>query len=83
MLPNIPGAVDNFEGGRTYPLEGAAMSLPQHAPYTDPLEILICGGSVSFQDTDIVVYFKHLLTDLLLLDSIRWYGLRQLCYHRS
>ncbi len=21
------------------------MSLPQHAPYTDPLEILICGGS--------------------------------------
>ncbi|KAF9049496.1 copper radical oxidase with WSC domains [Hymenopellis radicata] len=44
-LPNAPAAVDNFDGGRTYPLEGVAMSLPQHAPYTDPLEILICGGS--------------------------------------
>lgn len=31
--------------GRTYPLEGAAVPLPQHAPYTDPLEVLICGGS--------------------------------------
>jgi hypothetical protein len=24
------------------------MPLPQHAPYTDPLEILICGGSTPF-----------------------------------
>lgn len=24
------------------------MSLPQYAPYTDPLEILICGGSTPF-----------------------------------
>ncbi|KAJ3478643.1 hypothetical protein NLJ89_g12370 [Agrocybe chaxingu] len=44
-LPNIPGAVNNFLAGRTYPLEGASVPLPQHAPYTAPLEILICGGS--------------------------------------
>ena len=45
VLPNMPGAVNNFLAGRTYPLEGSAVLLPQHAPYTDPLEILICGGS--------------------------------------
>ncbi|KAF9005041.1 copper radical oxidase with WSC domains [Cyathus striatus] len=44
-LPNIPGSVNDFLAGRTYPLEGAAMPLPQHAPYNDPVEILICGGS--------------------------------------
>lgn len=44
-LPNMPGAVNNFLGGRTYPLAGAAVPLPQRAPYTDPLEILVCGGS--------------------------------------
>jgi hypothetical protein len=44
-LPNIPGAVNNFLGGRTYPLEGAAVLLPQYAPYTDPVATLICGGS--------------------------------------
>jgi hypothetical protein len=32
-------------GGRTYPLEAAAVLLPLHAPYTDPLGVLICGGS--------------------------------------
>jgi hypothetical protein len=32
-------------GGRTYPLQGAAVMFPQHAPYTDPLEVLVCGGS--------------------------------------
>jgi hypothetical protein len=37
--PNIVTA------GRTYPLEGAAVPLPQHFPYTDPLQVLICGGS--------------------------------------
>ncbi|KAJ2932171.1 hypothetical protein H1R20_g4934, partial [Candolleomyces eurysporus] len=47
VLPNMPGAVNNFLGGRTYPLEGAAVPLPQHAPYNDPLEILVCGGSTS------------------------------------
>ncbi|KAG6840782.1 hypothetical protein C0991_004387 [Blastosporella zonata] len=44
-LPNIPGSVGNFLSGRTYPLEGAAMLMPQHAPYTDPIRVLICGGS--------------------------------------
>ncbi|KAJ6521662.1 glyoxal oxidase N-terminus-domain-containing protein [Mycena vulgaris] len=44
-LPNLPASVNDFLGGRTYPLEGAAVIFPQHAPYTDPLEILICGGS--------------------------------------
>lgn len=32
-------------GGRTYPLEGSMVLLPQHAPYTDPLKVLLCGGS--------------------------------------
>ncbi|KAK1545521.1 WSC domain-containing protein [Colletotrichum paranaense] len=45
ILPNIPGAVNNPKGGRTYPLEGTGVLLPQHAPYTDPLGVLICGGS--------------------------------------
>lgn len=45
VLPNMPGAVNNFLGGRSYPMEGSAMLLPQYAPYTDPIEILICGGS--------------------------------------
>ncbi|KYK54338.1 putative glyoxal oxidase precursor [Drechmeria coniospora] len=44
-LPNIPGAVNDPKGGRTYPLEGTAVLLPQRAPYRDPLGILICGGS--------------------------------------
>jgi hypothetical protein len=46
VLPNIPGAVNDFLGGRTYPFEGTAMLLPQHAPYTDPLTVIICGGSI-------------------------------------
>jgi hypothetical protein len=45
VLPNIPGAVNNFLGGRTYPFAGTAMFLPQVAPYSDPIELLICGGS--------------------------------------
>ncbi|KAF7327563.1 hypothetical protein MKEN_00335300 [Mycena kentingensis (nom. inval.)] len=44
-LPNLPGSVNNFEAGRTYPLEGTAVIMPQKAPYTDPLEVLVCGGS--------------------------------------
>ncbi|KAF9465644.1 copper radical oxidase [Collybia nuda] len=35
VLPNIPGSVTNC----------AAVLFPQHAPYTDPLRVLICGGS--------------------------------------
>ncbi|GKT42002.1 WSC domain-containing protein [Colletotrichum spaethianum] len=45
VLPNIPGSVNNPLAGRTYPLEGTGVLLPQHAPYTDPLGVLICGGS--------------------------------------
>ncbi|KAL4076636.1 glyoxal oxidase [Scleroderma yunnanense] len=45
LLPNMPGSVDNFLAGRTYPMEGSSVLLPQHAPYTDPIQILICGGS--------------------------------------
>ncbi|KFX87861.1 hypothetical protein O988_09253, partial [Pseudogymnoascus sp. VKM F-3808] len=48
QLPNIPGAVNNPLGGRTYPLEGTMVLLPQHAPYTEPLGVLICGGSTPF-----------------------------------
>ncbi|THC88544.1 hypothetical protein EYZ11_012005 [Aspergillus tanneri] len=47
-LPNIPGAVNNDAGGRTYPLEGTMVLLPQSAPYVDPLTVLICGGSTPF-----------------------------------
>ena len=45
VLPNIPGSVTSFLAGRTYPLEGAAVLLPQYPPYTDPVTLLICGGS--------------------------------------
>ncbi|KAI0641646.1 hypothetical protein C8Q79DRAFT_918971 [Trametes meyenii] len=44
-LPNMPGSVTSFLAGRTYPLEGTAVLFPQHAPYTDPVTILVCGGS--------------------------------------
>lgn len=44
-LPNMPGAVNDEFGGRTYPLEGTAVLLPQRAPYTDYLGVLHCGGS--------------------------------------
>ncbi|KAI5923224.1 hypothetical protein F4810DRAFT_211741 [Camillea tinctor] len=46
-LPNMPGAVNDPLGGRTYPLEGTAVLLPQVAPYSDPLGILVCGGSTT------------------------------------
>lgn len=46
QLPGLPGAVNNlYQAGRSYPMEGTAVLLPQHAPYTDPIEVLICGGS--------------------------------------
>ncbi|KAL2168473.1 hypothetical protein VTG60DRAFT_7209 [Thermothelomyces hinnuleus] len=44
-LPDAPGAPNDPKGGRTYPLEGTAVLLPQRYPYTDPLGVLICGGS--------------------------------------
>lgn len=46
-LPNGPAAVNDDLGGRTYPLEGTAVLLPQKSPYTDDLGILICGGSTN------------------------------------
>jgi hypothetical protein len=49
-LPNIPGAVNNFLAGRTYPFAGTAMLLPQKAPYTDPVAVLICGGATPGKD---------------------------------
>ncbi|KAK3341705.1 glyoxal oxidase-like protein [Lasiosphaeria hispida] len=45
LLPNAPGAVNDPKAGRTYPMEGASVLLPQRYPYTDPLGVLICGGS--------------------------------------
>jgi hypothetical protein len=48
VLPNVPGGVNNPAAGRTYPLEGAAAIFPQHAPYTDPLTFIVCGGSAPF-----------------------------------
>lgn len=50
-FPIIPGSV-NAAGGRTYPMEGTSVMLPQHAPYTDPVEILTCGGSAFGQAFD-------------------------------
>jgi Glyoxal oxidase N-terminus/WSC domain len=44
-LENIPGAVNDPKGGRTYPFEGTAVLMPQYAPYSDPLTVMICGGS--------------------------------------
>lgn len=44
-LPLIPGQVSNNESGRTYPLEGTSVLLPQYAPYTEPLSVMICGGA--------------------------------------
>jgi len=45
VLPNMPGNVNNFLAGRSYPLEGTMVLLPQSYPYTDNLGVLICGGS--------------------------------------
>jgi hypothetical protein len=46
-LPNLPGAVNEPTGGRTYQLQGSMVALPQYAPFTEPLGILACGGSTS------------------------------------
>lgn len=43
-LPSVPGSVSSTQGGRTYPLEGTMMLLPQYPPYSS-LGVLICGGS--------------------------------------
>jgi len=43
-LPILPGSVSGG-GGRTYPLQGTTVIMPQHAPYADPIEFMSCGGS--------------------------------------
>jgi hypothetical protein len=45
ILPKVPGTVNDPTGGRTYPLEGTQVLLPQYYPYDAPLEVLICGGA--------------------------------------
>lgn len=45
ILPKLPGTVNDDTGGRTYPLEGTQVLLPQVFPYDEPLEVLICGGA--------------------------------------
>src|SRR5690606_1803264 len=44
-LPNLPGAVNNFLGGRTYPFEGAFAMLPIVFPNPAPVSVIFCGGS--------------------------------------
>lgn len=43
-FPTIPGSV-NEVAGRTYPMQGSSVMLPLHAPYTEPAQMLTCGGS--------------------------------------
>jgi len=45
ILPNAPASIVDPTGGRTYPLEGTQVLLPQYYPYDAPLEVLICGGA--------------------------------------
>ncbi len=45
ILPKAPATVNDDTGGRTYPLEGTQVLLPQRYPYNEPLEVLICGGA--------------------------------------
>lgn len=45
ILPKLPATVNDPTGGRTYPLEGTQVLLPQYYPYDAPLEVLICGGA--------------------------------------
>jgi hypothetical protein len=45
ILPNVPATVNDPTGGRTYPLEGTQVLLPQYYPYDAPLEVLLCGGA--------------------------------------
>ncbi|EKD12599.1 copper radical oxidase [Drepanopeziza brunnea f. sp. 'multigermtubi' MB_m1] len=47
ILPNLPGAVNDATGGRTYQLQGSMVALPQYAPFTAPVGVLACGGSTS------------------------------------
>jgi hypothetical protein len=46
-LPNIPGSVIDPMAGRNYPLEGTGVLLPQYPPYSEPITVLVCGGSAT------------------------------------
>ncbi|KAJ3190888.1 hypothetical protein HK101_008272 [Irineochytrium annulatum] len=52
VLPNLPAAAFSTtgnvlgSGGRTYPMSGTAVIIPQSPPYNTPMEVLICGGSL-------------------------------------
>lgn len=48
ILPKLPGAVNDDDSGRNYPLEGTMVTLPQHAPYQEPITVLVCGGSTPY-----------------------------------
>jgi hypothetical protein len=46
--PIMPGSLNNdANSGRTYPLEGTMVIMPQYHPYTDPLTVMTCGGSTN------------------------------------
>jgi hypothetical protein len=49
-LPNMPGSINNPNQGRTNLVQGTIVLLPQYAPFTDNLRVLICGGSTSSGD---------------------------------
>lgn len=40
----MPGLIDRI-GGRVYPYSGAFTIMPIRYPYTDPMTVMICGGS--------------------------------------
>lgn len=46
VMPQVPAsAVGNFDGGRTYPYSGAYVIMPMTAPFTAPMQVLVCGGA--------------------------------------
>ena len=46
VMPQVPAsAPGNFDGGRTYPYSGAYVIMPMTAPFTAPMQVLICGGA--------------------------------------
>lgn len=46
-LPNMPGSVNNFLSGRTYPLEGTGVIMPMYPPYSAHATFMACGGSAN------------------------------------
>lgn len=79
VLPNLPGAVNNFLGGRSYPFEGTGVLLPQHAPYSDPLEVLVCGGSIPGP----AVALDNCVSIAPEVSGANWTIERMVCIHSS